>query len=477
MSKAPLQFHNSATKRRPAWIVLAIFAAVVAIIVFVTWPHGKDDIPESAPHIEAFGMPDWREAELIRQVLPEQEQESSNELEQVEDPFLIKGRVSRNQTLFVALKNKGLDPKDIHPLIASMSKVFDFKRSKPGDHYEIVIDEDRKVLKFSYNASAEEQYVAHFDGQTYISEKVEIQTRTETEVFEGVLQSSLFNAFTQLGESGELATHFMRLFIYDIDFGSQAQAGDRFQIMVDKTYLDGKFYKYGRVWAARYQRSDGSQDLQAFYFDDEKEGGFYTPSGQALKRTFLKAPVLGCVITSPYNLKRMHPILKRVRPHYGVDWAGPTGTPIMAIADGVVSFAAWKGGNGYLLVIEHERGYTSYSAHLKGFAAGIKRGSRVKQGQTVAYLGNTGISTGPHLHFGLKKNGKYIDPLSIDSKASHVLSGAALARFETQMATYIAALQTTKELKENTRIHALLKEKLIPLGRQQNRIEALNDEL
>lgn len=407
-------------------------------------------------------MPEISQNGLMRQIVPETQEEIPAEDDEQSDPFLVKGRVSRNQTLTVALKNKNLDPKDIHPLIASMSKVFDFKRSKPGDSYEVVLDEDRKILKFTYTASPEDKYVANYDGQTYISEKVELKKSTQTQYFEGSLSTSLFQAFSQLGESGELATHFMQLFAYDIDFGTESQPGDRFQILVDKIYLDNQFYKYGQVWAASYQSAANNHTLEAYFFNDADNAEYYTSSGQALKRTFLKAPVMGCTITSPYNLKRMHPILKRVRPHYGVDWAGPTGTPIMAIADGTVTFAAWKGGNGYLLVIEHENAYTSISAHLKGFASGIKQGSRVKQGQTVAFLGNTGISTGPHLHFGMKKNGKYIDPLTIDSNSSRTLSGAELARFENQKNTYKAAIAVAKQSLNTHSLQAILHNTLPP---------------
>ena len=167
---------------------------------------------------------------------------------------------------------------------------------------------------------------------------------------------------------------------------------------------------------------------------------FFKNGSVFLKRSFLKTPLVGCRVTSPFNLKRMHPILKRVRPHYGIDYGCPTGTPVMAFADGVVTFADWKGGNGNLLVIEHAHGYVSLYAHLYGFAAGIKKGTHVKQGQVVAKLGNTGISTGPHLHFAVKLNDKYIDPATIDTNHAFTLSGSRLQAFNSSRNAFRVAL-------------------------------------
>ena len=150
-------------------------------------------------------------------------------------------------------------------------------------------------------------------------------------------------------------------------------------------------------------------------------------------------------MTSPYNLKRMHPILHRIRPHYGIDWAGPTGTKVMAFGDGVVTFAGWKGANGNLLVIEHPHGYTSLYAHLYAFAPGIKKGTRVKLGQFGAMLGNTGNSTGPHLHFAVKKNGNYIDPNSVETTHAFSMTGREFSAFTAKRNQYREAFQKYEE--------------------------------
>lgn len=434
-NKIPLSFERQ--RRKSIWLLwpavaIALLSFFIGMFVF------KEDGAEVvvAEPIESLAMQDIDYLpELNRQEFA-QDFERARQLPEEKvvehiDPFLIKGRVNKNQTLFVALKNHGLDMGDIHQVIASMQGVVDFKRTKPGDQYSVHLDANRRVIKFVYQASPENIGVAERDGQSFTAYKLDVKKRTEELYLTGTLSSSLYQAFVDLGESGELAAHFMQLFKYDFDFGTQSQLGDQFAIQVEKITLNGEFYRYGRVKMASYDALGHGIHLEAYYYDgDQNHVGYYDANGRALKRSFLKTPVVGCTITSPFNLKRMHPILKRVRPHYGIDWAGPTGTPIMAFADGTVSFAGWKGGNGNLLVIEHAKGYTSLYAHLHGFARGIKTGAKVKQGQVVATLGNTGISTGPHLHFGVKKNGKYIDPAQIDATISYTLSGAKLAEFQ-----------------------------------------------
>lgn len=450
-------------QRHWIWIWVGAAAAAVAAVWFIIAQIEPDDAYIASPAVDLnlLGAQEWYDrSDLTRQILrsetfrdtPNSDEENFGPV----DPFHIKGKITRNQTLFIALKNHGLDIGDIHQVIASLQGIVDFKRTRPGDKYEIELDVDRRIVKFVYEMSPENISVAIRDGNGYRGEKLAVDKAIEQLRLAGTLHTSLYQAFRDLGESGDLASHFMQLFKYDFDFASESQRGDGFTMLIDKIMLNGKFYRYGRVWAASYESSARGKELEAYYYEDEDEtySGYYDEEGRALKRTFLKTPVVGCLMTSPFNLKRMHPILKRIRPHYGIDWACQTGTPIMAFADGVVSFADWKGGNGNLLVIEHAHGYTSLYAHMYGFAAGIKKGVRVKQGQVVGQLGNTGISTGPHLHFGVKKNGKYIDPLSIDTRHAITLTGSRLSAFHSARKKYDNAmhprnLKPTDALVEN----------------------------
>lgn len=418
------------------WILMSILAILTVICIYASISKESQELDTEADpfDIESIGMKEWDQlADLTRQNMEEEFSSGipENSIEVNADPFLIRGKISRNQTIFVALKNHGLEVSDIHQVISSMQGVIDFKKSKPGDRYEVHLDVDRRILKFIYEISPEDISMAVRKGNEYVSHKVDVHRREERRYVSGELTTTLYQAFIDLGESGELASHFMKLFKYDFDFGTSSQRGDTFSVLVDRITLNGEFYRYGRVWAASYTSVSKGKHLEAYYYDtdDPEYAGYYNGSGQALKKNFLKTPVVGCPVSSPFNPKRFHPVLKKIRPHNGIDWACPTGTPVMAFADGIVTFADWKGGNGNLLVIEHAHGYTSLYAHLYSFGRGIKKGVRVRQGQVVAQVGTTGISTGPHLHFGVKRNGQYIDPAAIDTSYSISLSGNHLRAF------------------------------------------------
>ena len=172
------------------------------------------------------------------------------------------------------------------------------------------------------------------------------------------------------------------------------------------------FREYGKVLAASYR--SGNRELMAFYFEDaDGYGDYYTPDGSSVRRTFLRAPVKYRRISSRYTKRRFHPILKRVRPHEGIDYAAPTGTPVWSVADGTVIYRGWNGGFGRLVKIRHNNGYVSFYGHLSRYGAGLKVGAKVSQRQVIGYVGSTGLSTGPHLDYRLKIAGHFVDPLRV----------------------------------------------------------------
>lgn len=443
------------------WIWVGTVAAAVVAAYVIIANATPDDAIIDAPRVDLtmLGAQEWYDhSDLMRQTASDDVLSDNNSADEespdLGDPFRIKGKITRNQTLFIALKNHNLDLSDIHRVIASLQEIVDFKKTRPDDKYEIELDADRRIVRFVYEMSPEDISVAVRDGNGYRGEKLPIDKQTQTLRLSGALETSLYQAFQKLGESGDLASHFMQLFKYDFDFASDSQRGDTFTMLIDKITLNGEFYRYGRVWAASYESASGAKSLQAYYYDDDSPdyAGYYDEQGRALKRTFLKTPVVGCPMTSPFNPKRMHPILKRIRPHNGIDWACPTGTPIMAFADGIVTFADRKGGNGNLLVIEHAHGYTSLYAHMYGFARGIKKGARVRQGQVVGQLGSTGLSTGPHLHFAVKRNGQYIDPAAIDTRHAVTLSGNRLSAFHAARNQYRNTMNQFNKMPNNTAV-------------------------
>jgi len=415
-------------RRLPKSLLVAGVGGVLLVGYIAFSAASSDEKAVERERLETLDTPRWLQGELNRPTLPGGSMHHETEIsvhENNDDPLHIIAKVERNQTLFVALRNRGLMPDRIQPVFDAMAKVFDFRKSRPGDLYEVRLDLDGNVLEFRYQTSPENIYTAHLEGDEYLAEKVEVPKETVVARIEGVVSSSLFQAFGDAGETNEIAQEFMDLFSYDFDFGSDSRQGDRFRLLAEKIYLDGEFYKYGQILVAEY--TAGDRTFTAYALDEERGDGsveYYDTEGRSLRRMFLKTPVRNVKTTSPFDRNRMHPILKRVRPHLGIDYAGPTGTPILAIADGVVTFVGWKGGNGNLVTIAHDFGYESVYAHCSRFARGLKKGDEIHQRDVIAFIGSTGLSTGPHLHFGMKKAGSYIDPLSIDTTQG-VLSVAA----------------------------------------------------
>ncbi|MEL6182499.1 MAG: M23 family metallopeptidase, partial [Myxococcota bacterium] len=339
---------------------------------------------------------------------------------------VVKGRLKSGQSLFAALTQHNLQAAQIQPAINSLSAIFDFRKSRPKDRYEVRYDPDGRVMELRYQRNLEMAYVAKRGASDeFSSSKVKAPLKTKIAALGGTVRSSLSRAILDAGEGQQLVSKFVDVFAYDIDFGSDTKPGDTFRLVYEKIYIDGELIRYGRVLAAEYK---GAHVEMRAYVSAEKGGtAHYNNEGHALRRMFLRNPVKGARLTSKFG-KRFHPVLKKWKNHNGVDYAAPSGTPINPIANGTVLFASEKGANGNLIVVEHAGGWVSYYAHLLRFGRGIKKGSKVRQSTVIGYVGSTGRSTGPHLHLGVKQNGQFKDPLKIQSTRSIALEGAELKK-------------------------------------------------
>jgi len=222
------------------------------------------------------------------------------------------------------------------------------------------------------------------------------------------MESSLFAAIKGAGEKDMLADLMADIFMWDIDFYTDIQRGDSFRLLVEKRYLDGEFTRYGEILAADITVQ--GKVFTGFRFETEPGVvGYYHPDGSSLKKSFLKSPLKFTRISSRFSYARRHPVLKIVRPHLGVDYAAPTGTPVVAVASGKVKSAGRNGGFGKMVRLRHVRGYETLYGHLSRIA--VKAGVQVSQGQVIGYVGSTGLTTGPHLDFRVVHHGKYINPL------------------------------------------------------------------
>ncbi len=347
------------------------------------------------------------------------------------------GNIEEGETLSVALLKTGIEYKLAESIILNLKGVLDFKKCKPGDSFVISVSKDSsELLSFTYSVSPVENYVIERDGDgKYVSYKEEYEVEKQVAFVTGRIQGSLYETMERIGEDPQLSVILANeVFAWDIDFYTDVMPDDEFKIVVEKYYSGNYFIQYGRILAAMFNgKSTGNKE--AFYFTADKKGGYYNSKGLASRRAFLKSPLKYGKISSRFG-KRFHPVYKKIKMHHGVDYAAPPGTQVWAVADGVVSFAGVMGGYGNLVILKHKGGLETRYGHLLRFGAGIRQGISVEQGRLIGYVGSTGVSTGPHLHFEMRQNGNIINPLKKVAPPSEPLDKKYLAEFSRLVEEY-----------------------------------------
>lgn len=330
---------------------------------------------------------------------------------------------------------------DIDALVKNAKGVFNVSSLRVNRPY-LILNKDTTTAAdyFIYEPSVYSYYL--FDLKNQQVEKIERPITYQSQSISGVIESSLWSAMTKANASPALFTKIEDALQWSIDF-TRIQPGDQFKLMYDEEYIEGEKVGVGLVHAAYYKTENN--EFQAIYFDykeDVSKSGYYDLEGRPLNKGFLMSPIKSSNfrISSSYNLRRFHPILKRVRPHYGTDYAAPYGTPIQAVGGGVVVRAGYTKGNGNFVKIKHDDTYQTQYLHMQKFASGIKVGTHVKQGQVIGYVGSTGLATGPHVCFRFWKNGKQVNHRALQFPPAEPLSEDLLPAFLKLKEQYIEAL-------------------------------------
>ena len=343
---------------------------------------------------------------------------------------VVTGHIPPGGTLASALRAQTVTDRVVDEINRTLRPLFDFRYAQPGDFFALIQDESDTILSFEYQRGRRTVYRLERTSQGDLrAELSELPLERRVVRLGGVIDRSLFETVLHLGEGPELTQNFADVFIWDIDFSSQTRPGDEFRMVFEKYYDRDGFVRYGNILAAQY-RSGQREHTAVFFEDKDGYGDYYTPNGNSVRRTFLRAPVNYTRISSRYSKSRLHPILKVRRPHEGIDYAAPMGTAVWAVGDGEVLFKGWEGGFGRLLKIRHNNGYVSYYGHLSSYAKGVEVGQRVRQKQVIGRVGKTGLATGPHLDYRLRLRGRFVDPLKVKFPAGRPVTVAAHASFE-----------------------------------------------
>jgi murein DD-endopeptidase MepM/ murein hydrolase activator NlpD len=329
-----------------------------------------------------------------------------------------------------ALRSAGLSNDESTELIKALEKLVDFRSCRPEDELVVERDEGNRLALFEYRVSAAECYRAERARNGELrARRIAIPVEKRRIALGGAIKRSLGQALETAGLDRGFAGVFVEVFEGKADFKRHTRKGDGFRVMVEKQYVKGKFVGYGEVSALEY-RGQRTGTLRAFWFEPRKgKAEFFDEKGRAVQGRLMRTPLRYDHISSRFNLRRRHPILKRVIPHLGIDFAASTGTIVRAAADGTVRFAGEKGANGLLVYLRHAGGYETFYAHLSRISRGIRKGARVRQRQPIGAVGTTGRSTGPHLHFAIKRNGKFLDPEPILNGPGKPLPKSEMPRF------------------------------------------------
>jgi murein DD-endopeptidase MepM/ murein hydrolase activator NlpD len=419
----------------------ALFAVLVGVNIYVFFFRGGTSIHEVLK-TSAIGKKNAALASKGERPLPGGKDKERATPKGADDSVVVQGTMKGKNGLSAALAASKVDSAQVTELIAALGAELNLRALRPDQSFEIRLDpQTGRIRRFTFRASPVSVVeVARGAGGALRAQKSESSLATKTVRVGGRIESSLDAAVSKAGESSALVALFVDLFSWDINWYADPREGDEFRIVAEKQLLGDKLYRYGRILAAEYRGKVGR--FQAYYFKPSSgAAGYFIPEGRSLRREYLKTPLNFRRLSSKFNLRRLHPVLHTTKGHFGVDYAAATGTPIWAAADGKAASVGRVGGGGNMVVLSHAGGVATAYMHLSRFARGLQVGQKVKQRQVIGYVGCTGLCTGPHLHYGMKVNGHYIDPLKFNVRKGEMLPRAERIRFLDQLPDRVAELE------------------------------------
>lgn len=455
-----LDYSSAARATSPAArkvILIAGLVAATAAAVVVMRPHGDDAVvaaatvasgdatvtamPSPNPDVAAANVPMPPDAydDIVQSAVHDALTAPSQPAEATNSEW-ITAKVKRGQTLSTIFDTNGLGPAEWHSVLALGGDTRELRRLQIGDHLRLRI----------HNGQLQALTYAYDDNHTLDVRRVGDKLRANTIVAKlehhdveasGQIHNSLFVDGQHAGLSNRLMLEFAHIFNYDIDFAQDLQAGDRFTVIYDQIYKNGKKLRDGDILAAEFV-NQGHRHRAVRFVESDGSVAYYTPQGQPLHRAFIRTPVDFTRISSGFSLARWHPILHRMRAHYGVDYAAPMGTPVHVTGDGRIAFIGRDGGYGNAIKVQHGKHYETIYGHMSRFRKGLGVGTRVHQGEVIGYVGMTGLATGPHLHYEFRVNGAPKNPMTVKLPRGLPMSPRELARFRKQEGPLVARIDS-----------------------------------
>jgi murein DD-endopeptidase MepM/ murein hydrolase activator NlpD len=348
----------------------------------------------------------------------------------------VRVKVRRGQTLDSIFRSQKIPVTLLHQVMALNADTKNLKKIRPGEIFEFRFDEGGAFQVMRYALDEARYLIVRQEGVVVSAEIEQREIFSEIAEAEGVIQSSLFVAGKRAGLSDAMVMKLANIFGWDIDFILDIRKGDRFMLVYEKLYREGEFLRDGEILAATFINQ--GERFRAVYFANSDVAGYFAPDGRNMRKAFLRAPLNFSYISSGFNPRRLHPVLNRIRPHNGIDYYAPRGTPVYAAGEGAVIRSAYSRANGHHVFIKHANSIETKYLHFTSRA--VKKGQKVRQGQTIGYVGSTGLATGPHLHYEFLVNGVHRNPRTVPLPKVEPLKGSTLAAFQAKAAPMLTQL-------------------------------------
>lgn len=353
-------------------------------------------------------------------------------------------RVQPGDSLARIFQREGISARELALLLQSEPLGRRLKSIFPGHGLTFTLTGDDALVKLAYTPGPLETLEFERVGDAFVGREVVREPKRSKAYRHGVIDHSLFVSSQRAGLNDALTMRLAQIFQWDIDFVLDIRNGDEFHVIFEELHIDDEFVGYGNILAAEFVNQ--KQSYRAIlYTDVNGDSNYYNPEGNSMRKAFLRAPVEFTRISSNFNLRRVHPLFKRTMPHRGIDYAAPSGTPILASGDGRVKTASRTQANGNYIVLQHGEQFVTKYLHLSKFARGVKTGSRVKQGQTIGYVGATGWATAPHLHYEFLVNGVHQNPRTVTLPNAEPVPRQELERFAQNTEPLLALLENYKQ--------------------------------
>lgn len=431
---------------RPHLVLILLLSLALAAFVFDKLTDDSEDMRFNTGATLA-AIPDASPL-LNRTALEIHETKTDPESARGEPPapaqwIATKSEVRPGDNLALIFKRNGLSPTDVYAISNAQPLGKRLRNIFPGHELTLYQDDAGQLMQLDYASGPLDTLIYEREGKLFTSRQVTAEPDRIIAYKHGVIDHSLFVASQRAGLTDNLTMRLAQIFQWDVDFVLDIRPGDAFYVLFEELFHENKFVGYGEILAAEFV-NQGDHHRAILYTDDNGDKDYFAPNGTSMRKAFLRAPVEFSRISSNFNLNRVHPLFKTVRPHRGIDYAAPRGTPILAAGDGRVTRASRTKPNGNYVVIQHGEQFVTKYLHLSKFGRGIKSGAKVQQGQTIGYVGATGWATAAHLHYEFLVNGMHKNPRTVSLPDAQPIAGSEMQRFRLHAAEYAAKLDLYK---------------------------------